>query len=1123
MGLFDFLKGKQTVVSDIKKEEEVKPSPTKNYPGLNIEDEETEYLLGNYINGTILRAYDVVDKCVVGETYYVPYGITTIENIKLPDNVKKLVVPSTVKEIEENSVCFSNELEEVQLSEGLKIIGKKAFMYCKKLTRINFPNSLKRIDDEAFRDTNIEEAIIGDGVKIGSGVFDKCNNLYNLRLPADIEEISDGCCSKGINKIPKNVKRIGTTNTNNISYYERNNYNYELYLPKTIEEINITHDLAFVKIFYEGSKDEFDKVIMNENSAYYDYLIIVEYNYSYEYESKEKWHRIEKFDSQEFDIVDGILRDINTDKSIIEIPEGVKHIVSGEKLEESVHCPFSTIKEIKFPKSLKYTPTCLACFENLDISKIEWMNFDYLDESLLETYCDYNKSNIFPENIKYIDILQFYNYGPVLAFANKDTIVGDSLVNTAYFNNLRYMRTLPSIKSVCFKDTHHLEVAILEKGNKKIIIDATNDCVCIKELYIPNTVEEIVSEKRSSMHVQDLYYDGNEEQWNALMNSFKEKHVNSTIYVDNYHFEKYDECEKYTIEELRRLETEIGFDAPLPKEPITSVILVEKPKKEKKTKAVSSKSKATKTTTSKSKKTTIKNETIDNTSITDNAVVQEDKTEKVYSREELENILQLYAAEYFKNDYEDVDTLMKKIVPDCLDQFDLLSQLNKYTLDRYDDSFFDTVDLKKYEYDEATIALIKKRRKESKYGDFLEEELEEIIDYYVTEYKERGYRNGDFWFIDPGYYDNYYRRIFNKYCKDKYDRNFKDHVIFLAYNGKQSQNNGKDIKTINQNESTIVNDTEELNNNKDFDFGKFEIIDSVKCLTNKTKSGKYQKNEILESVSNSKETYECVTIPNTIKKIGKRSLDDLNAKNVYIPGTVVEIEYSAFENNLCIESVYIDEGIKLLGNSLFKNCTNLKYVSIPSTVDTIDDSLFFGCTNLKKVDLRGKIRKVMKNAFSFSGIEEFVIPEGSSHVEERTFDGCVNLKKITIPKSVVFIGLSAFKDTGLKEVVYEGTDEDWNSITISNNNKELLNVKPQKGRKKSTSYEYGVSNVKVKVKFEDGKSYYYNCAYKVSIETKVKVQGAKENEVGTIIEIAGPWDKKNKYMKEVTEIIKDID
>lgn len=60
----------------------------------------------------------------------------------------------------------------------------------------------------------------------------------------------------------------------------------------------------------------------------------------------------------------------------------------------------------------------------------------------------------------------------------------------------------------------------------------------------------------------------------------------------------------------------------------------------------------------------------------------------------------------------------------------------------------------------------------------------------------------------------------------------------------------------------------------------------------------------------------------------------------------------------------------------------------------------------------------------------------------------------------------------------------------------------------------------VSVKFVDGRVYKYNCAILVAVGDKVKVGGARKDQVGTVEQIVGEW-VNNPYMQEVLELIKE--
>lgn len=137
-------------------------------------------------------------------------------------------------------------------------------------------------------------------------------------------------------------------------------------------------------------------------------------------------------------------------------------------------------------------------------------------------------------------------------------------------------------------------------------------------------------------------------------------------------------------------------------------------------------------------------------------------------------------------------------------------------------------------------------------------------------------------------------------------------------------------------------------------------------------------------------------------------------------------------------------------------------ITIPAGVTTIGDDAFCGCRSLKKINvdannacyasdeegvLFNKNKTVLiqypvgKNISSDlipSGA--YTIPDGVKSIEKSAFEDCHTLRSLTIPRSVTTIGENAFVGVyWLAYVYYEGTQEEWNRIEISEGN-DCLNV-----------------------------------------------------------------------------------
>ena len=134
-----------------------------------------------------------------------------------------------------NSV-YDTQLEKVVIGDGVEIIGADAFYFCRYLTDVTLPSTLKTIESYVFSKTQISEIKLPDGLttignsaflscselteveipntvtSIGTGAFDNCRSLKKVELPDGITIIDEktfySCSSLTEIEIPKGVTKI---------------------------------------------------------------------------------------------------------------------------------------------------------------------------------------------------------------------------------------------------------------------------------------------------------------------------------------------------------------------------------------------------------------------------------------------------------------------------------------------------------------------------------------------------------------------------------------------------------------------------------------------------------------------------------------------------------------------------------------------------------------------------------------------------------------------------------------------------------------------------------------------------------------------------------------------------
>ena len=159
-------------------------------------------------------------------------------------------------------------------------------------------------------------------------------------------------------------------------------------------------------------------------------------------------------------------------------------------------------------------------------------------------------------------------------------------------------------------------------------------------------------------------------------------------------------------------------------------------------------------------------------------------------------------------------------------------------------------------------------------------------------------------------------------------------------------------------------------------------------------------------------------------------------REIDIPDTLDEFEPFTFENCTSLKSITIPEDVKVLPRLIFSNCQSLTEVNFVSTIKTIDEEAFKGCTSLKEITLPRSLSSLGKYAFmNCTSLESVVIPQGINAINDCLFCDCSGLKSVSIPHSAREIKQNSFSGcSSLESITYNGTIEEWASITQSTSN-----------------------------------------------------------------------------------------
>ena len=149
-----------------------------------------------------------------------------------------------------------------------------------------------------------------------------------------------------------------------------------------------------------------------------------------------------------------------------------------------------------------------------------------------------------------------------------------------------------------------------------------------------------------------------------------------------------------------------------------------------------------------------------------------------------------------------------------------------------------------------------------------------------------------------------------------------------------------------------------------------------------------------------------------------------------IPATVTAIENFAFEYSY-VDAVVFPNGLKTIGRNAFNGCYSLAKVVLPNSVTEIGYKSFSNMEFLSQLTLSSGLTTIPEAAFYGNHcLTSVVIPEGVQTIGPAAFAGCTTLTEVTLPASLTKIDVYGFGTESLTDVFYNGTQEQWDAITI---------------------------------------------------------------------------------------------
>lgn len=162
-------------------------------------------------------------------------------------------------------------------------------------------------------------------------------------------------------------------------------------------------------------------------------------------------------------------------------------------------------------------------------------------------------------------------------------------------------------------------------------------------------------------------------------------------------------------------------------------------------------------------------------------------------------------------------------------------------------------------------------------------------------------------------------------------------------------------------------------------------------------------------------------------------------KKIIIPKNITTIGANYLSNCTNLKTVKFlqNSGLTSLGNQAFASDNHLLKIYLPDKLQNIGEGVFQGCMALQKIVLPASVSTIQKKAFyNCSSLQSLKLNHTKiTELPDTVFMFCRDLKVIFLPKTLTSIGQGAFDQChSLEKIIYMGTIEDWNKITISPGN-----------------------------------------------------------------------------------------
>lgn len=175
----------------------------------------------------------------------------------------------------------------------------------------------------------------------------------------------------------------------------------------------------------------------------------------------------------------------------------------------------------------------------------------------------------------------------------------------------------------------------------------------------------------------------------------------------------------------------------------------------------------------------------------------------------------------------------------------------------------------------------------------------------------------------------------------------------------------------------------------------------------------------------------------TLEEINVADANTAYKSNDGILFTEDEKTLVAYPMNKACEEYTIPASVTTIGEMAFVDCVAVDKVIVLDTVTTLAD-FAFGYSQIKEVEIGNGVMEIPYRCFQYSYVEKVVISDSVETISERAFSTANHLNTLIIGSGIKTINEKSFNKTESLEIIhYNGTQADWDAISINEENADL--------------------------------------------------------------------------------------